>query len=364
MSSFLVPVKGRERLEVSGSYPLNKIQASDRVSGTIRLHAYLHLPDLAYLEGELLCNNIKIAHAATPAGIDAQMRTNAAGERRPSLASSGSGDKDPNTSSGIENFGRGDQYSDALLRPKPAVPDNLDSSFLVTPVKASGIDDHHSIHSQSSASGSNSFNPSRGRSAQITNVSRCLDSLASLEFLDVSKLGSGSHRPQRATSTSSRMAYSSAGQSLPSFVPGPDEAGQDDDDDDVLDHRSCSPGTVASSSTTTTAGTSSTTSSVRQLSALVGGELLEAGETAFLASETDAPEPMFKKKLALRRLKERQAIKKHPRQQRDDYGFAESARFPPEKSSMDDSENSLDDVIELHTISLSQLQSRANNKSR
>jgi hypothetical protein len=363
MSSFLVPVKGRERLEVSGSYPLNKIQASDRVSGTIRLHAYLHLPDLAYLEGELPCD-IKIAHNATPAGIDAQMRTNAAGERRPSHAGTGSGDKDPNTSSGIENFGRGDQYSDALLRPKPAVPDNLDSSFLVTPVKASGMDDHHNIYSQSSASGSNSFNPSRGRSAQITNVSRCLDSLASLEFLDVSKLGSGSHRPQRATSTSSRMAYSSAGQSLPSFVPGPDEAGQDDDDDDVLDHRSCSPGTVASSSTTTTAGTSSTTSSVRQLSALVGGELLEAGETAFLASETDAPEPMFKKKLALRRLKERQAIKKHPPQHREDDAFAESARFPPEKSSMDDSENSLDDVIELHTISLSQLQSRANNKSR
>lgn len=37
--------------EVSGTYPLTKAKASDRVSGSLSLHAYLHMPDAAYVEG-------------------------------------------------------------------------------------------------------------------------------------------------------------------------------------------------------------------------------------------------------------------------------------------------------------------------
>ena len=36
--------------EVSGTYPLSKAKASDRVSGSLSLHAYLHMPDSTYVE--------------------------------------------------------------------------------------------------------------------------------------------------------------------------------------------------------------------------------------------------------------------------------------------------------------------------
>ena len=36
---------------MSGTYPLSKAKASDRVSGSLSLHAYLHMPDAAYVEG-------------------------------------------------------------------------------------------------------------------------------------------------------------------------------------------------------------------------------------------------------------------------------------------------------------------------
>lgn len=57
ISNFLVPKKlpfgpGANRLtpiHIKGIFPLNKIQATDRVSGSISLDAYLHFPDPQYL---------------------------------------------------------------------------------------------------------------------------------------------------------------------------------------------------------------------------------------------------------------------------------------------------------------------------
>jgi hypothetical protein len=56
LSTLLVPssaTHGRERrkhtLEATGSYSLNKLQSTDRVSGSLQLHAYIHLPDPQYL---------------------------------------------------------------------------------------------------------------------------------------------------------------------------------------------------------------------------------------------------------------------------------------------------------------------------
>jgi hypothetical protein len=37
--------------EISGTYQLSKAKASDRVSGSLTLHAYLHMPDASYIEG-------------------------------------------------------------------------------------------------------------------------------------------------------------------------------------------------------------------------------------------------------------------------------------------------------------------------
>ena len=50
LSSFLVPRKGGEdSFDVAGTFPLNKINATDKVSGSIKLHAYLHMPEDTYI---------------------------------------------------------------------------------------------------------------------------------------------------------------------------------------------------------------------------------------------------------------------------------------------------------------------------
>lgn len=64
LSTFLVPQAvskksalssggstGQPIHEISGTYQLSKAKASDRVSGSLTLHAYLHMPDASYIEG-------------------------------------------------------------------------------------------------------------------------------------------------------------------------------------------------------------------------------------------------------------------------------------------------------------------------
>jgi hypothetical protein len=49
MSSFFVPVKGKERLEVGGCYALTKQNSKDRVSGSVNFRAFLYLPTLKFV---------------------------------------------------------------------------------------------------------------------------------------------------------------------------------------------------------------------------------------------------------------------------------------------------------------------------
>lgn len=50
LSSFLVPKAGKDHTsDLGGSFPLNKINASDKVSGSVKIHAYLHMPEDSYI---------------------------------------------------------------------------------------------------------------------------------------------------------------------------------------------------------------------------------------------------------------------------------------------------------------------------
>lgn len=49
LSGFMVLVKKPDDLEIKGSFQLNKIKSSDRVSGSVKIHAFLHPPEKAYI---------------------------------------------------------------------------------------------------------------------------------------------------------------------------------------------------------------------------------------------------------------------------------------------------------------------------
>jgi hypothetical protein len=70
LSSFLVPVKGRLHYEFSSTLSLNKINPSDRVSGTISFHSYLHMPQSIYIQ-ELVKNlSSRNSNRSSPAPMD------------------------------------------------------------------------------------------------------------------------------------------------------------------------------------------------------------------------------------------------------------------------------------------------------
>jgi hypothetical protein len=59
LSGFMVLIKKFDDLEIKGSFQLNKVKASDRVSGTVKLHAFLHVPEKAYI-ADLLDPNSRV----------------------------------------------------------------------------------------------------------------------------------------------------------------------------------------------------------------------------------------------------------------------------------------------------------------
>ena len=69
LSSFLVPKKGKDHsFDVSGTFPLNKINAADRVSGSIKIHTYLHMPDETYIFDTIA--SLISANNSSPASSD------------------------------------------------------------------------------------------------------------------------------------------------------------------------------------------------------------------------------------------------------------------------------------------------------
>ena len=57
----------QSQYEINGTYQLSKSKTSDRVSGSLSLHAYLHLPDPSYIEGLISSSTIT---PLTPSVID------------------------------------------------------------------------------------------------------------------------------------------------------------------------------------------------------------------------------------------------------------------------------------------------------
>lgn len=49
LSGFMVNVKSPKDLEMKGSYQLCKQKSSQRVSGSIKMHAYLHTPEISHI---------------------------------------------------------------------------------------------------------------------------------------------------------------------------------------------------------------------------------------------------------------------------------------------------------------------------
>lgn len=70
LSSFLVPVKGKHNYEFSSSLSLNKINPSDRVSGTISFHSYLHMPQSIYIQELVKSTSSRNSNRSSPAPMD------------------------------------------------------------------------------------------------------------------------------------------------------------------------------------------------------------------------------------------------------------------------------------------------------
>lgn len=49
LSGFMIGVKNQNELEMKGAYQLCKLLPAQRVSGSIKIHTYLHVPDIIFL---------------------------------------------------------------------------------------------------------------------------------------------------------------------------------------------------------------------------------------------------------------------------------------------------------------------------
>ena len=49
LSGLMIGVKNQNELEMKGTYQLCKLLPSQRVSGSIKIHTYLHVPDIIFL---------------------------------------------------------------------------------------------------------------------------------------------------------------------------------------------------------------------------------------------------------------------------------------------------------------------------
>jgi hypothetical protein len=382
MSSFLVPVKGKERLETNGMFPLNKVQPTDRVSGSIKLHAYLHLPEMSYLlEGE----SNPVGSSAVASSSQQGGGSSGVGSKRSTTPTSSN--SKPSSFQSQLDFEMDSYYEQA--RPKRAVnSNNLDDSFVAVPItRTTPVQEKLVSASKMGGSGANvassssvgvggSAVASKGRSAQMSSVARCLDSLASLEFLDVNKLvAAPSLAPPPAVPVhASRtppvpVEYRHVRREIPANV----EAYEDDNNDNL---------TVATGST----ASSSSSASTSQYGELLGDDSNSSIENHQLDGNSTIDNNnnnyiehqylLFKRKhkeqpstassvdgvdskAALRKLKERQSAARRPHRGHPESGL--SAQVPLSNSVGDGNDGAaedLDDVVELHTISLLDYQNK------
>lgn len=71
ISSFLPMIKKLHELEIKGTFQLEKMIPTNRVSGSVSLHAFLHAPKKAYLEEQLtaIIDQIKRQPSVSPASV-------------------------------------------------------------------------------------------------------------------------------------------------------------------------------------------------------------------------------------------------------------------------------------------------------
>ena len=65
LSGFMVGVRSQKELEMKGVYQLCKQVSSQRVSGSIKMHAYLHVPDIVFLSDILRSNSFFFSDPTT-----------------------------------------------------------------------------------------------------------------------------------------------------------------------------------------------------------------------------------------------------------------------------------------------------------
>lgn len=87
ISSFLPLIKKHHELEIKGGFILEKTKPSQRVSGTIKLHAYLHVPEKKYIE-DLLQSFVSSSRKQMMKHIGASREQNSHGHHRLSRVNS------------------------------------------------------------------------------------------------------------------------------------------------------------------------------------------------------------------------------------------------------------------------------------
>lgn len=188
LSFLMVPTsakRGQDRkkhsLEVHGSYSLNKSQATDRVSGSILLHAYIHLPSQQSLS-ELMFPKQSIVRGRD-FSIGEEWASSESSRRNSKISYDiGSGGRLSGRSQSIATQSSPNihqYFAKSSTKPSRLYSPDAASASVISPISASSR--FRGNGSSSLASPTNATNQTK-RMSMIADLSKCLSSLSDLQY--------------------------------------------------------------------------------------------------------------------------------------------------------------------------------------